>query len=124
MKDIIQEKSNKIWNKKGKHTHNELDQIVKTIYESGKKAGIEEKLQEVYQKDILEMIEEEIELATGVKSEIHHSGDCRMNDIMWKIQEQIRTYEEKLIVDIKSRLDNSEGYYDAVITILNSRLNK
>lgn len=46
-------------------------------------------------KDIIEMIEKEIYLSTGVKTKKHWSKKCLMNDIIWEIQKQIKqAYKE------------------------------
>ena len=50
---------------------------------------------------LLDLIEEEIVLATGVKGEEHFSGDCRINDIMelvrnLLIQEFRKGYNQRL----------------------------
>ena len=35
-----------------------------------------------WENKLVDLIEEEIELASGVKSKKHFSGDCKMNDIL------------------------------------------
>ncbi len=53
------------------------------------------------------MIEEEIELATGDKSKKHFSGNCKMNDIIKLIRQQIEK-SEKETVDLCKRHYNGK----------------
>jgi len=65
--------------------------------------------------ELVDLIEEEIELASGVKSKEHHSGKCVMNDIISLVAKELKAQEttiDKLIedrpFDIKDALEGQK----------------
>jgi hypothetical protein len=62
-----------------------------------------------YQDKLVELIEEETYLATGVKTKEHWSGDCNMNKILKLVEQEIekarQEERERITKKIKKRLD-------------------
>ena len=50
---------------------------------------------------LIDLVEKEIELASGVKSKEHFSGDCRMNDIL----ELVRKTRQEAIQEVLGEVD-------------------
>lgn len=62
-----------------------------------------------WQDKLIDLIEEEIVLATGIKNKEHHSGDCRMNEILRFVEEEIRQAQEEMLERIKlEKMENKE----------------
>lgn len=73
--------------------------------------------------ELVDLIEEEIELATGIKSKTHHSGDCRMNDILAfveKEKEKARKDERERIIDFLKDQKKKNYSSDLIIIHLES----
>ena len=77
-----------------------MTKIKNPQYLDGFKAGLmegdrqwleaETKGNEKFYDKLIDLIEEEIVLSSGVKSKEHHSGKCRMNDILSLVAKQLK----------------------------------
>src|SRR4030042_1160802 len=55
----------------------------------------EKAIKENWENKLTDLIEEEIELATGIKVKEHFSGDCRINEILQLVREEIEEAEKR-----------------------------
>jgi hypothetical protein len=54
---------------------------------------------EPWQIKLIDLIEEEIVLATGVKPKKHHSGKCKMNEILDFVERQLNEIQSQKRTD-------------------------
>ena len=69
-----------------------------------------------WQDKLIDLIEEEIVLATGDKSKKHFSGKCNMNEILDLVGKEIEQEKQKSFKDGKLN-----GYLDAMSEIKNRK---